>query len=151
MRCDGFGKGIEQQFVMVEMLASCRVIGAKSPQAIVLASSDAFDKSKVGVARRDPSVCDARSVFAIEQHHINMRCCSRMHGDIGTTVTQGQAKRKWLGLGIANMKSQVITVGAARPVWASMLAAWRAKAIIEFNASCGSAWCFAASASYFSI
>jgi hypothetical protein len=88
---------------------------------------------------------------SVEKHNIDMRCLSRMHSDVCTTVSKGQPKWKRFGLGIANMKGQVITVGSARPVWASMPAAFRAKAIIDFNASCGSAWCLLLSASYFSM
>jgi hypothetical protein len=86
-------------------------------------------------------------VVAVKEYNINMRGRVGPHGDVGTAVSQGQAKRGGLGLGIADMKDQVITVGALRPVLTSIPAVLRAKAIIDFRASCGSALCLVLSAS----
>ena len=123
---DGFGKGVQQQLVRVKMLARCRVIGAESTQTVMLPFRYAFDKSKMNVAITSGEFVMPDLLIAIEQRHVHMGCGSRMHGDVGAAISQGEAKRKRLGLGISNVECQVITVGAVRPVCASMPAALRA-------------------------
>ena len=137
---DSFGERIQQQFVSVEVMTRRWVVGAVGSKTIVLPFGDSLNERVMNIAI---ALCEfvmpELFVVAIEQHDINMRGRMRPDRDVGTAVSQSQAKRKGLGLGIADMETQVITVGAVRPVLTSMPAVLRAKAIMVLRASCGSA------------
>jgi hypothetical protein len=70
-----------------------------------------------------------------------------MYGDIGAAISERQAKRIWLCLGISDVKLQVITVGSKRPVWPAISGMMLASLMSKASAACGSWSCFVTSTS----
>jgi hypothetical protein len=83
----------------------------------------------------------------IEKAQVYVAGVCGMDGDIGATIAERQAKRIWLCPGVSDVKLQVITVGAERPVWPAISGMVLASLMSEASAACGSWSCFVTSAS----
>ena len=131
--------GVEQQFPGVEALATLWVPWPLGAQSVMHARHKTRNEAEMHIPQSMIKSNARRLQRAVEQRNQDARGMARHHGDIG--AAGGRRDAEWKGQGLYGVHAQVITVGAARPVRASIPASARDSAMRSASAACVSmAW-----------